>query len=78
GAGRGAVDGRVPRRLDQDRRPRHGRGLRRARPRLLRRRSRHVAAAGRRRSESRLRGDRQARGRPNPRQDGDKRASAGL
>ena len=48
--GRGAVDGRVPRRLDQDRRPRHRRGLRRRGSALLgggARRAARQAAAGR-------------------------------
>ncbi len=35
-AGQRAVDGRVPRRLDQDRRPRHRRGVRRPGPAVLR------------------------------------------
>ena len=72
-AGRGAVDGRVPRRLDQDRRPRHGRNHLRPRARLFGRRPRRAARQGRR-PEPRLRGHRQARRRTHALQDQHQRA----
>ncbi len=81
-ARRGAVDGRLSRRLDQDRRPRDGRSLYRRSAALCRRRARRAAgqAAARRvaRPVALLRGDREARRCQDARQNRDQRVAARL
>jgi hypothetical protein len=72
---RGAVDGRVPRRLDQDRRPRHRRGLHGRVPAI--RWSSPARCPARTAAPPRLRGDRQAGRRAHPLQDQHQRAAEG-
>ena len=74
----GAFDGCVPRRIDQDRRPRHGRGDVWPRAALLGRRTGGIALLYRNGAAARLRRDRKARGRKDPLENLDQRIAAGL
>ena len=80
--GRGAGDGRIPRRLHQDRRPRNRRDLYRRGSGIFgrgsRRAARQAAAERPARSLDRLRRDHEARRRAHPLQDQHQRIAAGL